>query len=78
MKNITTIKISKETKDRLNKLKEHERETYDVILKKILYILNIVRKDSEKAEKILENIDIGIRRREKYTRVYPKEEKRKE
>lgn len=55
--NISTIKLSKETKQRLEKLKEHNRETYEDIVKKILYILNIVRESPDKAKGILEFID---------------------
>ena len=43
--NITTIKLDKETKSRLDKLKEHKRETYDEILRKMLGILNVAETD---------------------------------
>jgi|TARA_Y100000310_G_C20168542_1_gene572523 hypothetical protein len=56
-KNITTIKIQKETKARIEKLREHKRETYDDILRKILYVLNKNRDDPDKARKILVKID---------------------
>ncbi len=62
MPKISTIKLSTETKERLSKLKEHERETFDEVLNKILYILNVCKKEPEKAQKILENIDKRIRR----------------
>ncbi len=73
---ITTIKIYRETKERLDKLKEHKRETYDEVLRKILFILNFLKKDSEKAQKILNNIDSSIKSKErgirssKYTKVF--------
>jgi hypothetical protein len=57
MRRITTIKISTETKDRLDKLKEYHRETYDDLIKKILYILNTARKDPEKSKNLLFSID---------------------
>jgi DNA-directed RNA polymerase subunit F len=53
---ITTIKLLGETKLRIEKLREHKRESYDDILRKILYVLNIARDDPEKARKILEKI----------------------
>jgi hypothetical protein len=59
---ITTLKLEKETKDRLEKLREHKRETYDDIIRKILYVLNIVRDEPEKARAILEFIDEKRRR----------------
>ncbi len=76
--NITTIKIEKETKQRLDKLKEYSRETYDEILKKMLFILNTIRKDPEKAEEILNKIDLTIKSREKYNEVYQKDKVVKE
>jgi hypothetical protein len=54
---ITTIKLDEETKQRLEKLREHKRETYDEIIRKILFILNKVRVEPEKALGILEIID---------------------
>lgn len=64
MNEITTIKISKDTRERLIKLKEHERETFNDILNKMFYVLNICKKSPEKAQKILNNIDKRIKRRE--------------
>jgi len=63
MTKITTIKISTETKERLDKLKEYERETYNDVLNKIFYVLNTSKKEPEKARKILENIDRRIKKR---------------
>jgi len=54
---ITTMKLLEETKTRLEKLREHKRESYDDLLRKILYVLNTVREDPERAKKILEKID---------------------
>src|SRR3989344_4868279 len=53
---ITTIKLLEETKFRIEKLKEHKKESYDDILRKILYILNLVRDEPEKGKKLLEKI----------------------
>ncbi len=50
---ITTIKLLEETKLRLEKLREHKRESYEDILKKILYVLNVARDDPEKAKRVL-------------------------
>jgi hypothetical protein len=60
---ITTVKISTETRERLSRLKEYERETFDEVLNKVLYVLNIVRKDPEKAKRFLENIDRRIKKK---------------
>jgi hypothetical protein len=53
---ITTIKLLEETKFRIEKLREHKRESYNDILRKILYILNVARDEPEKARRILERI----------------------
>ena len=53
---ITTVKLQKETKERLDKLRENRNESYDDILRKILYVLNATREDPFKAKKILERI----------------------
>jgi hypothetical protein len=53
----TTIKLSRETKERLEKLREHKRESYDDILRKMLGILNITKSEPEKARSILQKVD---------------------
>ena len=53
---VTTIKLLEETKIRIEKLREHKRESYDDILRKILYVLNTARDSPEKAKRILERI----------------------
>lgn len=53
---ITTIKLLEETKLRVEKLREHKRESYDDILRKILYVLNTARESPDKAKKVLERI----------------------
>ena len=66
-KKITTIKLHTETKSRLDRFKEHNKESYEEILKKILYILNTLRKKPETSQKILMNIDRNIKRKQRYT-----------
>jgi integrase len=58
-KKVTTIKVYGETKDRLDRLKEHHRESYDEVLRKVFYIFNSLRKDPEKAGRVLRKIDKG-------------------
>ncbi len=70
--NITTLKLEKETKERLEKLREHKRETYDDIIRKIMYVLNTVRDEPVKAKAILEFID------EKRKRMFETEFKKEE
>ncbi len=54
---ITTIKLHKTTKSRLDKLKSYPKESYEEILKKILEILNLYRINPEKAKNKLLIID---------------------
>jgi len=75
MKNITTIKIHKKTKERLSRLKEHERETYEEVIKKILYVLNRTRKDPVSSNRLLSKIDKNIQRRTRYTKELDKDKK---
>ncbi len=61
----TTIKLSKETKSRLDHLKEYKRESYEEILQKILDILNTCRMSPMRARGKLIAIDRHRRRQNK-------------
>ncbi len=63
---ITTIKIERETKSRLDNLKEHANESYEEVIKKILYILNLIRKNPLLGNKALSSIDKNIKRKQAY------------
>ncbi len=77
--NITTIKINKQTKQRLDRLKEHPRETYEETLRKILFILNLSKTNPEKAQRIFRKIDSIIRlRQEEYKEVYQEDKVERE
>ncbi len=54
---ITTIKLSNETKERLEKLRAYPKESFDLILQKTLNILNICRSNPERARGRLDSID---------------------
>ena len=54
---ITTIKLAKETKSRLDSLKEHKRESYEEVIEKILGILNICKVNPLRARARLVGID---------------------
>jgi undecaprenyl pyrophosphate synthase len=47
MGNLTTIQIQKQTKQKLEKLKEYRRETYDELLNKIIAIVVNMTEDDE-------------------------------
>ena len=72
----TTIKITKKTKERLDNLKEYNRETFEEVIKKVLYILNRSRKDPVSANRILQNIDKNIRRKKGYSEEKTKAEEK--
>lgn len=61
-KEISTIKLKKQTKARLDHLRVYRRETYDEILEKMLNILNIIRFSPEQARARLVAIDKQKRR----------------
>ena len=69
---ITTIKLTKETKKRLDHLKEYKRETYDEILQKMLEILNLCRASPERARASLISVDRKKRRQNKQLRIQKK------
>lgn len=54
---ITTIKLDKKTKDRLDKLRVYKRETYDEVVQSMLDILNICRANPERARARLIGLD---------------------
>ena len=54
---ITTIKLKKSTKSRLDKLKTHKRDSYEDVTQRIMEILNLCRIKPEKAKEKLVEID---------------------
>lgn len=56
-KEITTIKLSKKTKSRLDNLKEYRRETYEEIINKILDVMNLFKTDPEEVKRHLSLMD---------------------
>lgn len=54
---ITTIKIYQKTKISLGRFKEHKKESYDEVLKKLLYLIHLIRENPELGKKLLEEIE---------------------
>jgi len=54
---ITTIKLLKSTKERLDKLKVYKRESYEEVIEKVLEIFNLLRTSPETARAKLVSID---------------------
>ena len=61
----TTIKITKETKTRLDHLRLYRRETYEEIMQKVLELLNLCRIAPERARLRLLTLDKQKRQNEK-------------
>jgi hypothetical protein len=71
---ITTIKLLRETKNRLDKLRIHKRETYDEILQRTLGILNLTRVNPERAQTRLRVIERRTRRKNAGQKLVEKED----
>ncbi|MFH1802912.1 MAG: hypothetical protein ABH864_05705 [archaeon] len=54
---ITTIKIQRQTKERLDKLRVHKKDSYDEIVQRMLGILNVCRRDPDVAQETLEKLE---------------------
>jgi hypothetical protein len=55
--NVTTVKLLKETKTRLDKLKIHNNESYDDVVQEILHVLNLCKREPYEARYRLQEID---------------------
>ncbi|MBI2530237.1 MAG: hypothetical protein HYW05_03800 [Candidatus Diapherotrites archaeon] len=56
MTHLTTIQLDKSTKNQLDKLKEYKRETYDEVVKNLVEVAEILKKEPELKEEVLEEI----------------------
>ena len=54
---ISTIKLSKKTKERLLKLKVYKNETFEEIIEKMLNILNLFKQSPEQAKQTLNSLE---------------------
>ncbi len=54
---ISTVKLSKKTKERLLKLKVYKNETFEEIIEKMLNIFNLCRQNPEQAKQALNSLD---------------------
>jgi len=57
MADISTIKLSKKTKDRLTKLKVYRNETFEEIIEKMINILNLCKQNPAEAKQALSSLD---------------------
>jgi len=54
---ITTIKVTNETKSRLDAIKGHEKESYEEVIKRALNILNITKRSPGLGARIMRDIE---------------------
>jgi len=73
---ITTIKLKEKTKKELDTFREHKNESYDEIVRKIVYIAKNVEKNPQLSEKTVKEIE-EARKRIKEGNFYTEEEMRK-
>jgi len=71
----TTIKLKEQTKKELDTFREYKNETYDEIVRKVLYIAKNVRKNPQLSEKTIKEIE-GARQRIREGNFYTEEEVR--
>jgi hypothetical protein len=69
----TTIKLNLITKQNLDQYREHKNESYDDVLKKLLYIIKKVKKEPELSKETILEIE-KARKRIKSGHYYTEEE----
>ena len=72
----TTIKIHKETKAEIDQFREYKNESYDEVLKKLIYIVKKIKKEPQLSKETLKAID-AARERIKKGHFVTEEEARK-
>ncbi len=53
----TTIKIHRKTKSKLDKFREYKNESYDEVIRKMIYIAKTCKKDPELSKETVESIE---------------------
>ena len=72
----TTIKIHQETKAEIDQFREYKNESYDEVLKKLIYIVKKIKKEPELSKETLQAIE-AARKRIKNGHFVTEEEARK-
>ncbi|WP_455392849.1 DUF7557 family protein [[Eubacterium] cellulosolvens] len=55
----TTIKLHKDTKDQLDLFKEYKNESYDEVIKKLVYIANTCKTEPWRSKEALRAIELS-------------------
>ena len=72
----TTIKIHKDTKAEIDRYREYKNESYDELLRKILYIIKSIKKNPDLSKEAIESIEAARKRMDK-GHYYTEEEAQK-
>jgi hypothetical protein len=67
---ITTVKVGQETKDLLDTFKEYRNESYDEVVRKLVFIAKTAKKDPKLSSKTVKDIEaarLRIKKGEFYT-----------
>ena len=74
--NTTTIKLHKDTKAEIDQFREYKNESYDEVLKKLIYIIKKLKKEPELSKETIKAIE-AARERIKKGHFVTEEEARK-
>ena len=74
--NATTIKIHKDTKTEIDRFREYKNESYDEVLRKLIYIVKSIKKDPDLSKEAIQAIDAARKRMDK-GHYYTEEEAKK-
>jgi len=74
--NTTTIKLHKDTKAEIDQFREYKNESYDEVLKKLIYIIKKLKKEPELSKETIKAIE-AARERIKKGHFITEEEARK-
>jgi len=73
----TTIKIHKETKAEIDQFREYKNESYDEVLKKLIYIVKKIKKEPKLSKETLIAIEAARKRIKKGHFVTEEEAKKR-
>jgi len=58
----TTIKVREDTKQELNRFRQYKNESYDEIIKKMIYIAKTIKKQPKLSRETIEDIERSRKR----------------
>ena len=73
----TTIKIQTDTKSQIDQFREYKNESYDEVIKKLIFIVKNLKKEPELSKETIEAIEAARKRIKKGHFVTPDEAKKR-